>query len=99
MRFTLTYVAVHLPRLCGPLSFIKIVEKKTIKNSQKNSGEKVYVRQKEIMKFYLTACCSAVFRLKQCVLLSDERSTRLVNARKKLISIKKTTSTHEVHFW
>ena len=58
---------------------------------------------------HLPDSCSAVFNLKQCVLLSDERSTRLVNARKKLISMKKrqqkllraslcpTKRNHEVH--
>ena len=46
MRFTIDSVAVHFRECCGPLSF-----KKKLKKDNKNFCEKVYVRQKEIMKF------------------------------------------------
>ena len=46
MRFTFGRVAVHFRECCGPLLF-----KKKLKKDNKNFCEKVYVRQKDIMKF------------------------------------------------
>ena len=46
MRFTFDSVAVHFRECCGPLSL-----KKGSKKDNKNFCKKVYVRQKEIMKF------------------------------------------------
>ena len=84
MRFTFGSVAVHFQQCCGPLSF-----RKKLKKRQQKLVQESLRPTKRNHEAHSTAWCSAVFSLKQCVLLSDERSTRLVNARKKLISMKK----------
>ena len=67
MRFTFGSVTVHFRKCCGPLSF----GKKLKKRQQKLVRESL-CSTKRNHEVHLTVCCSAVFSLKQCVLLSDD---------------------------
>ena len=77
MRFTFDTVAVHFRECCGPLSF-----KKKLKKRQQKPLRESLCPTKRNHEVHLTACCSAVFRLKQCVLLSDEVHTMILVSRK-----------------
>ena len=69
LRFTFRSVAVHFR------------SKKVEKRQQKLVRESL-CPTKINHEVHLTVCCSAVFRLKQCVLLSDEVHTMILVLRK-----------------
>ena len=66
-RFTLGSVVVHFRKCCGPLLF-----KKKVKKRQQKLVLESLRPTKRNHEVHLTVCCSAVFSLKQCVLLSHD---------------------------
>ena len=89
MRYTSICVVVHLPRLCGPLSFTK-----KLKKHNKNSCEKNLRLTKEIMKFTWMSDavrffvrCSAVFsRMKYPRRFGcREKQSRRISVKSKLL--------------
>ena len=105
MRFTLIYVAVQLSCLYGPLSLIKIVEKKTTKTYKKLGWESL-CSTKEFMKF--TWLSDAVRFSDSCSTLDDFGVTK--NSVAKMFScvsefsrshqhLQCVRSSNVVHFW
>ena len=68
MRFILIYVMVHLP---SSLRSTLVHENFKKKRQQKLVRESLCLTKRN-HEVHLPACCSAVFSLKQCVLLSDD---------------------------